>query len=137
VTAATATAPFGFEPTKPPIGDLGEVLGGLERLADRPLWSTTRWAEDLAAAKAFAQRWCSACGWSRLDLWGVHPRAPGKRLAAMGAAILACRRGDRVLEVDAGAILVVTRLGSRLRVYRAAPDPERVLAWSLCNAEKC
>jgi hypothetical protein len=118
--------------------DLGDVLAGLDRLArSPPLWSCADWPAMVDRAKAFAGRWsepAQACGWSRLDLWSVHRRAPGARLASLGAAIIAARRGDRVVELDAAAILVVTRLGSRLRIYRTAPDPERVLAWRLCPA---
>jgi hypothetical protein len=83
---------------------------------------------------AFAERWdgqARACGWSALALYGFHQRGPWSNLAAMGAAFVAARRGDRVLEVGAGAILTVTRLGSsRLRIYRSEPDPD---TWELCR----
>jgi hypothetical protein len=85
---------------------------------------------------AFSERWDSqarACGFSALALYGLHQRAPWSNLAAMGAAFLFARRGDRVLEVEAGVILLMSQLGNRLRLYRVAPDPDAVLAWELCR----
>jgi hypothetical protein len=114
-------------------------MAGLSALAaGPPLWpvDVARWAEIITTVTAFAERWdtqARACGWSALALYGLHQRAPWSNLAAMGAAFVAARRGDRVLEVEAGVILLASRLGSRLRMYRSEPDPDSVLAWSLCR----
>ena len=115
----------------------GDVMAGLSALAaGPPLWpvDVARWAEIITTVTAFAERWdgqARACGWLALALYGLHQRAPWSNLAAMGAAFLFARRGDRVLEVEASAILLVSRLGSRLRMYRMAPDADAVLAWEL------
>jgi hypothetical protein len=77
-----------------------DVAAGLELLAScsAPLWpiSAEDWALAVARARAFAEAWDSAAraaGWSALDLYGVHPRAPYARLTAMGAVWLIARSG--------------------------------------------
>ncbi len=136
----TSPAPDLFSIETPIAGtaELDTVVAGLDQLArSPPLWSTTKWADELTAARAFAGRWQApalACGWTLLDLWGAHPRAPAARLACLGAGWIVARSGHHVLEADTGAIRVVTRLGSRLRIYRTEPDPGAVLAWELCGA---
>jgi hypothetical protein len=125
-----------------PIAGAGDdaVLAGLESLRTAALWPPPlRWPDVIAAAKAFSIRWggpCQACGWTTLDLWGVDRKAPAVRWDAMGGVWLAVRSAHHVLEVDRDAILVVSRAGSRLRIYKPAPpvDSGAVLAWELCLA---
>jgi hypothetical protein len=49
----------------------------------------------------------------------------------MGAAFLVVLPGHQVVEVDHKAILMVARMGARLRVYRGELDDGAVLAWEL------
>ncbi len=117
-----------------------DVAAGLELLARaRPLWpiGTAEWSRAVASVQAFAERWdgaARAAGWSLLELYGVHRRAPYARLSTMGAAWLIARAGYRAVSVDTAAIGVSSSAGNRLRIYRSLPDPGAVLAWSLVPA---
>jgi hypothetical protein len=51
----------------------------------------------------------------------------------MGAAFLVALRGHQVVEVDHRLITMVARTAARVRVFRSEPDPEAVLAWTLCD----
>ena len=124
-----------------PIPDIADdVLAGLDlMMRSPPLWQVDRgtfWTDLVARATAFAERWdapCRGCGWTPLELYGAHHRAPAARISCLGAAFLLARSGHTVLEVDSRFITVVTRAGSRLRIYRPHPDPDAVLAWLLCR----
>lgn len=120
-----------------------EILRGLELLATSPpLWpiGDVRWEVGVDAVRAFADRWhvqACALGWSPLSLYGLHRRAPYANLAAMGAAFVLARSGHRAVAVDAEAVHVGTTTGAQLRIYRMPPEPESVVAWSLCSPAKC
>jgi hypothetical protein len=126
-----------------PVDDFGpaaDVAAGLELLArSPPLWliGAEGWAIAVARARAFAERWdgqAPAAGWSTLELYGMHRRAPFARLTAMGAAWVLARSGGSAIAVASDAIVVATRTGGRLRIYRtAAPDPDAVSAWELVH----
>jgi hypothetical protein len=122
----------------PIAGDVdSDVVAGLAALMHAPpLWDTgaARWFDIVSAVRTFAQRHggqARDCGWPALCLYGLHPRAPWVNLAACGAAWLVARAGYQVLAVGRDDILVVARSASRLRIYRAAPDPDAVLAWEI------
>ena len=113
-----------------------EIITGLGVLASMPpLWPSgpEAWRLTLAHVKDFAERWdyrARAAGWVDVALYGVHPAAPGANFAALGAAWLIGRSALAVLAIESdGAILVGTRAGARLRVFRTAPDPFAVLPW--------
>jgi hypothetical protein len=59
-----------------------DVAAGLELLArSRPLWpiGMEDWVLAVGRARAFAERWNSlacAAGWTSLQLYGLHRRAP-------------------------------------------------------------
>lgn len=114
-----------------------EIIIGLKRLdASPPLWpiEPKQWLAVVASVRAFAGRWdawARAAGWTSLELYGLHLRAPYARLDAMGAAWLLARSGDIAHSVDAGAIVTGTHSGNRLRIYRTSPHPELALAWTL------
>jgi hypothetical protein len=91
------------------------------------------WPFVVDEVTAFRRQWderARAVGWDDLALYSLHPRAPYANLAAMGAAFKVALGGWQVIGVGADAIEVVSRTGSRLRIYRRAPDADAVLAWA-------
>ncbi len=126
-----------------------DVAAGLARLERPPApWPVDRhgqWPVLIAGARAFARRWdrtARKCGWTSLQLYGLHRRAPWANLAGMGAAFLVAGSGrpapflvelagGPATSVDKDAVVLVTPTGSRLRIYRRPPDPEALLAWQL------
>ena len=97
-------------------------------MRSRPLWpiGAAEWSRAVAGVQAFAERWdgaARAAGWSLLELYGVHRRAPYARLSTMGAAWLVARARYRAVSVDAAAIAVTSPAGNRLRIDRSLPDP--------------
>jgi hypothetical protein len=118
-----------------------DVAAGLAHLAAAPpLWrvDAAHWVDLIARVTAFAWRWdapARAAGWTTLDLYGADRRAPGARVGSLGAAFLVARSAHSVLEVGRDAITVVTRAGSRLRIFRRAPDPDCAVAWDLCRTQ--
>jgi hypothetical protein len=70
-------------------------------------------------------------GWSHLDLYGLHRRAPYANLASMGGAFVVARCGHHVIDVAADAIYVRSPTGADLRIYRRELEAQSVLAWSL------
>lgn len=134
----TVTAAAVFTPT--PTALPADVAAGLELLArSRPLWPIGEagvWSYAVGSVRAFAEAWdgrARAAGWTAIELYGLHCRAPYARLAAMGAAWLIARSGHRAVGVDAGAITVATHAGNRLRIYHAEVDPGAALAWTLAD----
>jgi hypothetical protein len=114
-----------------------DVMAGLEHLArSPPLWpvDADRWSEVVGALMAFERRFGGQVrGWSPLALWGMHRRAPYANLAAMGAVFAAARANHTILEFGRDSLLMVSRAGSRLRIFRRVPDRDAVLAWTLCR----
>jgi hypothetical protein len=93
--------------------------------------------EFLARLRAFEEPWCARAkpaGWTVLQLYGLDPVAPRARIGRMGAAFLACLRGHQVAEVDRRAVAMVTRTGSRLRLYQDEVDAGVVRAWTVTGA---
>jgi hypothetical protein len=86
-----------------------DVAAGLELLArSRPLWpiDAGEWSRALASVRAFAAGWdglAGAAGWTSLQLYGLHRRAPYARLTGMGAAWLVARSGHNAIAVTADA----------------------------------
>jgi hypothetical protein len=109
----------------------------MSRCEAPPAWPTDRlaiWPFVLDELAAFERAWgesARTAGWDELSLYGLHSRAPAANLAAMGAAFLVALSGWQVIAVGPGAIVLVSRTGSRLRIYRRPPDPAAVLAWEL------
>lgn len=139
---------FGSSEAAPP--DLPpDVAAGLKLLASSPpLWpiDPPRWTAVVDSVTAFAGRWdgrARACGWTPLQLYGLHRRAPWANVAGMGAAfliaadgrpvpVLVALKGGPAIAVDQEAIRTLSPGGARLRIFRRTPDPDSVLAWSLC-----
>jgi hypothetical protein len=93
-----------------------------------PEWITTdRWQHVLSDAESFLTRWGSAAhslGWTALDLFGVHPLAPGARFDVVGLLLLT--QGGTVVALTAGAATIRRRAGSVL-TYRRSPTVGAVL----------
>lgn len=94
------------------------IIAGLNR-RDPPEWTASdRWREVVSDAGIFIAAWgepADRLGWSDLDLFGVHPTAPGSRFDAMGLVLL----------IHAGAVVAMTdetatirRLSGALLTYR-------------------
>jgi hypothetical protein len=114
-----------------------DVAVGLDRLAtSSPLWPVdgTAWLGVVERVRTFACQWdarARTAGWSALDLYGLHRRAPYANLAGMGGAFVVARCGHHVIDVAADAIQVRSPSGADLRIYRRQLDAQSVLAWSL------
>lgn len=116
-----------------------DPAAGLELLArSRPLWriGVAAWSYAVASVRAFAEAWdgrARAAGWTAIELYRLHCRAPYARLAAMGAAWLIARSGHRAVGVDAGAIVVGTHAGNRRAstMPRSIPAPRSRGPWQL------
>jgi hypothetical protein len=135
MSAAAADLFDRAEPAAPP----DDVTRALEFLArSPPLWpiGAGRWLVIFERMEALAWRHdaeARAAGWSSMQMYGLHRHAPYARLDAMGAAWLLARRGDRVIAIDPEKIIVASAAGARLRLFRADPHPDSVLAWKLCR----
>jgi hypothetical protein len=114
-----------------------EVISGLDLLATSPpLWPVegAAWLGVVERVRAFACQWDArsrAAGWSSLELYALHQRAPYGNLAGMGGAFVVARCGHHVINVAADAIRVRSPTGSDLRIYRRELEAQSVLAWSL------
>jgi hypothetical protein len=100
-------------------------------------WPTDRlaqWPALVDRVLVFERCWgdqARAAGWSTLQLYGLHRRAPWSNLAGMGAAFLVAIGGHTVIGLSSKAIAIAApTTGSRLRIYRRAPDADAVLAWA-------
>lgn len=130
---ATALDLFAAAPTAPALPP--HIANGLRLLAQsQPLWPVADWSAVIIPVTAFAWRWhaqATACGWSELQLYGLHQRAPYANLAGMGAAWLVAKSAHLAVAVDRDAFTLVTKSSSRLRLYRREVDIDTVLAWKL------
>lgn len=88
----------------------------------------------MECVRSFAERWdaqARSAGWQSIELYSLHRVSPFANLAAMGAAFLVARSGDRVAAID-DAIILRSVTGAVVRIRHSVPDPAAVLAWSLC-----
>jgi len=137
-SASSASSPaLPLEKASDKAGLAADAIVGLELLArSPPLWPAgpETWRLTLAYVRDFTEQWDArvrAVSWSNITLYGIHKSEPASRLSAMGAAWIAARAAHTVVGIEpgSGAIILATRAGSRLRVYRTAPDPDGVLPW--------
>jgi hypothetical protein len=95
-----------------------------------PWWRSLIWDAEL-----FLTTWDSQAadlGWTTLDLFGVHPKAPAARYSCMG--LLPLLRGGRVVALTASTALIEQQSGARLTYTRRPPEPECVPLWELPGA---
>jgi hypothetical protein len=81
--------------------------------------SPDRWQEVISDAETFLARWGSAAhslGWTALDLFGVHPSAPGARFDVMGLLLLV--QGGAVVALTADAATIRRKTGALLSCRR-------------------
>jgi hypothetical protein len=115
------------------------IVAGLTRLnACGPLWTMTaeRWANVIETAHRFAAKHGATAlrlGWRDVDLFGLHPKAPGTRYDCRGLAF-SLDRADKVASLDAEVATIEKPNGAAVRFYRRCDDTGAVLAWSLCEA---
>lgn len=98
------------------------ILGELEQ-RNCPEWMPPeRWDLLLGDAENFLTRWgstASVLGWKALDLYGVHPVAPGARFDVMGFLFFV--QGGSVPIITAHSASIHRRTGAQL-TYRRKPD---------------
>jgi hypothetical protein len=81
--------------------------------------SPDRWQEVISDAEIFLARWGSAAhslGWTALDLFGVHPRAPAARFDVIGLLLLV--QGGAVVALTADAATIRRKTGALLSCRR-------------------
>ncbi len=128
-----------FDRATEPAPPANDIVRGLETIArGAPLWpiGAGRWLITIERVEAFAWRYdaeARACSWSSLMLYGLHRHAPYTRLDGCGAAWMVARQNDRVIEIGPEKIVVASPAGARLRLFRADPHPDSVLAWRLAK----
>jgi hypothetical protein len=111
---------------------------GLDRLAKSPpLWPMPeeQWAELMVGARAVAVDWglkALRLAWRDVDLFGLHPSAPGARYDCRGLAF-SVRLGGAVVAITADAAVINQRGDRHLSFYRRRDDAGAVLAWDLCE----
>ncbi|OSI70481.1 hypothetical protein [Bradyrhizobium canariense] len=98
-----------------------------------PEWAgADRWSQMIGDAHAFLSAWDAAAhdlGWTALDLFGVHPVAPGCRYDVMGLVMLL--GGGSVVALTDQAAAFRRPSGSTL-TYRRKPMSNAVI---LCGAQ--
>ena len=109
-----------LDPNQPPTRFLALWWRGLIRDADLFLATWGSQAADL--------------GWTTLDLFGVHPKAPAARYSCMGLLLLL--RGGRVVALTASTAVIEQLSGARLTYTRRPPEAEGVPLWELPHASR-
>lgn len=120
---------------------VGRWAEGVGRLMIMPIprgHPPAAWQRMLDDAEQFMDRWATqaaALGWHDWEVWGVHRRAPWRRVDAMGLVPLL--RGTRLTALTASEAVLVTATGARQTHHRRLHDPlhpaERALVWELAT----
>ncbi|OPH84129.1 hypothetical protein [Nitrobacter vulgaris] len=98
------------------------ILAGLKERASPDWMMPDRWEVLLHDADRFLGRWSStahAMGWTALDLFGVHPTQPARRVDVMGLLLLV--QGGEVIALTAEGALIRRASGAVLRFSRPSP----------------
>jgi hypothetical protein len=110
-----------------------EGYAALCTMTPPPGFSPERWARIVDAAGVFIDRWAavaSESGWSDLDAFGCNPGRPDARFDAMGLVLLLDR--FEIVGIDeAGADLIATAGGAKLRFRRRPLPDDTVSLWAL------
>ena len=104
-----------LDPNRPPVGIAAPLWRGAVRDAELFLATWGKQAADL--------------GWTTLDLFGAHPRAPGARYSCMGLLLLI--RGGRVVALTADSAAIEQQSGARLTYTRQPIEAECMPLWRL------
>jgi len=95
------------------------------------------WRGLIGDAELFLTAWGSQAadlGWTTLDLFGVHPKAPAARYSCMGLLLLL--RGGRVVALTASTAVIEQLSGARLTYTRRPPEAGGVPLWELPGASR-
>ncbi|EAQ36922.1 hypothetical protein NB311A_07228 [Nitrobacter sp. Nb-311A] len=101
--------------------DWHAILAGLKGRQGPDWMMPDRWEMLLRDAERFLDRWSStghAMGWTALDLFGVHPTQPARRVDVMGLLLLL--QGGEVIALTAEGALIRRPSGAVLRFPRPA-----------------
>jgi hypothetical protein len=95
------------------------ILAGLKERAASDWMMSDRWEMLLHDAERFLDRWsptAHAMGWIALDLFGVHPTQPARRVDVMGLLLLL--QGGEVIALTAESASIRRPSGAVLRFPR-------------------
>jgi hypothetical protein len=112
---------------------------GFARLsADRPPanFPVHWWRGLIRDAELFLSVWgkqAADLGWTPLDLFGAHRRAPASNFSCMGLLLLI--GGGRVVALSTETAVIEQQAGARLTYTRRPPDAECVAVWELSRAQ--
>jgi hypothetical protein len=93
------------------------------------------WRDLIRDADLFLATWgrqAADLGWTTLDLFGAHPKAPAARYSCMGLVPLIS--GGRVVALTASTAVIEQQSGARLTYTRRPPEAECVPVWELPHA---
>jgi hypothetical protein len=107
-----------LDPNRPPTGFPAPWWRGLVRHAEFFLSVWGKQATDL--------------GWTTLDLFGAHPKAPAARFSCMGLLLLV--RAGRVVAITAESAVIEQQSGAHLTYTRRPPEAECIPIWELPGA---
>ena len=109
-----------IDPNRPPAGVPVPWWRGVMRDAELFLSTWGHRADDL--------------GWTTLDLFGAHRRAPGARFSCMGLVLLI--GGGRVMALTAASAVIEQQSGAHLTYTRQPAEPDCVPLWQLPTQQK-
>jgi hypothetical protein len=93
------------------------------------------WRGLLRDAELFLSLWgkqAADLGWTTLDLFGAHSKAPAARFSCMGLLLLV--NGGRVVAITAESAVIEQQSGARLTYPRRSAEAECVALWDLPGA---
>jgi hypothetical protein len=107
-------------------------IGSLD--ANQPLSKVPApwWRGLIRDAELFLCIWgkqAADLGWTTLDLFGAHPKAPAARFSCMG--LLLVIGSGRVVAVTAESAVIERQSGAQLTYTRRPPEAECVPVWEL------
>jgi hypothetical protein len=107
-------------------------LAALDPNRPPPNFSAPWWRGIVRDAELFLSVWgkpAADLGWTTLDLFGAHRKAPTANFSCMG--LLLVIRGGRVVVLTTEAAKIEQQSGARLTYTRRPPDAECVAVWDL------
>jgi hypothetical protein len=95
------------------------------------------WRGLIRDAELFLATWGSQAadlGWTTLDLFGAHRKAPAANFSCLG--LLLVLRGGRVVALTTSTAVIEQQSGARLTYTRRPPEAECVPVWELPHASQ-
>ena len=93
-----------------------------------------RWQQMINDTGLFLDRWAMevlAVGWTSLDLFGVHPKAPYR--AIFYAGLVSLLNGRPVIAITADTAIIDCGKGVHHTYQRCQPKPGQIPLWELKN----